>query len=145
MCPSEARSPPFQGALMLKPNPSLSTAFKDDIIVVFARGGGIGITFEIAKQVDALNIASVRVVGPTFQSEQLAEAAVNAAGGEVKFIKTILAAINAALKELFAGSVPGTPVPAGNVIDRLNAAFANAFEFYLDTSGSPQIKVKAGF
>ena len=131
---------------MLKPSQALTFQFKPDIVLgVFARGTGIGITFEITQQVDVINFNSLRVVGPTFQSEQLAEAAIAAAGGEVKFIKTILAAINVALKELFAGSVPGTPVPAGNVIDRLNAAFANAFEFYVDTAGSPQVKVKAGF
>ena len=128
---------------MLKPNPSLSTAFKDDIVFVFARGSGIGITFEIAKQLDAINVASVRVVGPTFQSEQLANDAVAAAGGEVKFIKTLLAAINQALKELFGTStpVPSTPT-TGNVVDRLNYAFANSFEFFVDAAGALQIRAK---
>ena len=110
------------------------------VIGLFARGTGIGITFEITKAVNAVQYDSIQVVGPTYASEQLALTAIANAGGEVNLIKSLLTVINAALKAIFGSSAP--PAPGGNVVDKLNQALASSFEFYMDATGAVQLKAK---
>lgn len=117
------------------------TVDSSNIIAFVARGSGIGITFELWKRVDAVNWNTVQVIGHTYASEQECNDAITAQGGEVNFIKNLLlAAINAVLAALFPGA--GTPTPPANVVDRLNAALANSFTFYVAANGSVQIKAK---
>lgn len=126
---------------MDRPNIALTFTKPDgQVIGLFARGSGIGITFEVTKAVNAVQYDTIQVVGPTYQSEPLAVAAVTNAGGEVNLIKSLLAAFNAALKQIFGTSAP--PATGGNVVDRLNAALANSFEFFIDPTGAVQLRAK---
>ena len=93
-------------------------------------------------------------VGPTsYFNPSDFTAAINNAGGPVKYIiAKVLSALNALLKSLLGGSTgqtggytsPTSTTDATNISD-VNAALANAFEMFTDTSGTAQIRVKAGY
>ena len=130
-----------------RPNNLLIFAVGDANYALFWTGTPVGTVFYLFKQLTAVTFDYMAQVGTaTYFAPQDLVNAVNTAGGEVAFIKGLIATINALFRSTFGSSQPA-PQPSStlttaNVVDRLNAALQNSFEVYLDSTGTPQIRAK---
>lgn len=140
-----------------KPTNALTFSVVGRQFAVFCTGTPVGTTIYLFEnKADATGTVGWQYmadVGPRdYYSAQDLVNDVNAAGGPVGFIKTILASINAWLKTTFSstvtppvGYVPPKTTTIATVMDDLNAALGNAFESYTDATGMVQIRAKTGF